>query len=89
MLTVSGPASDLVLGLRREAGVSGCAGLRIDTDDRYNSLRMALASGPQHADVTVWGEAGAAVFLSPEADRRLTAKTLQAGDDSGHRFYLT
>ena len=89
MLTVSGPASDLVLGLRREAGMSGSAGLRIDVDRRYNSLRMALASGPHHADVTVRGQAGAAVFLSPEAARRLTTKTLRASEGAGHVFYAT
>jgi hypothetical protein len=89
VLTVSSPASALVLGLRREAGMCGRAGLRIDTDDRYNSLRMALASGPHQADVTVRGQSGAAVFLSPEAARRLTAKVLRASEGAGRVFYVT
>lgn len=90
VLTISHDASALVLRLRLHAGMTGGSGLRIDTGGRYNSLRMALAQGPEGTDATVEGGRGAVVFLSPEAAHRLRRQTLQASSAGGRSaFYLT
>lgn len=88
MLTITKNAATLIHALTDDARLSPAAGLRIIVDSDHHSLSMGLAEGPAPADSVV-SKAGARVFLSPAAARRLDTRTLQADlTDDRSVFFL-
>ena len=87
MLMISDEAAQLVRALTDDADLPERAGLRIVVDPTHNSLSMALAMGPQPADVVVATQ-GARVFLTALASRRLHRRTLRAELTDGRTLFF-
>jgi hypothetical protein len=89
MLALSDDAAGLIRALARKAGASTGSGLRISVDRRHDSLFMKLAPGPVRGDVVVLNR-DTGVFLSADASRRLSGRTLRASTSQDRSaFFLT
>jgi iron-sulfur cluster assembly protein len=77
MLTLTDNAVHVIRDLTTRPEVPAGAGLRIATDQSAGALTLALAAQPAHDDQVV-DEAGARIFLDPEAAQLLDDKALDA-----------
>lgn len=80
MLTLTENAVMVIRDLTTQEEVPDGAGLRIATDPSGSSLTLALAAEPAQGDQVV-DEAGARLFLDPDAAQFLDDKALDAAID--------
>ena len=83
MLTLTENASTIVRDITTQPGLAETAGLRITAEDEPMSFAIAPAEAGEPADHVV-EQAGATVYLDPEAATLLDDKILDAAvDDAG------
>jgi len=89
MLTLTADAAAEIRSLIEKPEVPEGGGLRIANDPGAGSLTLSLAATPADAD-TVLEEAGARLFLEPQAAAILDDKTLDvdAGPDGRVQFAI-
>jgi len=80
MLTLTDNAVHVIRDLTTRPEVPAGTGLRIATDPSAGALTLALAAQPAGDDQVV-DEAGARIFLDPEAAQLLDDKALDAAVD--------
>jgi Fe-S cluster assembly iron-binding protein IscA len=91
MLTLTPNAATAIRALVEASDLPDeAAGLRIADDPTHEALTLSIAAVPAEDD-KVLDDAGARVFLAPEAANLLDDKTLDAGmDGEGHvQFGIT
>jgi Fe-S cluster assembly iron-binding protein IscA len=84
---LSTDAAALIRTLLDDAHLPETAGLRLGTTDVTHSLEMHLATRPEEHDL-VLAHAGACVFLSPLAARRVRGQTLRAQVNGRRAFFV-
>jgi hypothetical protein len=80
-------AASLIRDLVGDADLGADAGLRLGVHPTRGSLWMSVAPGPGAAE-RVLSRHGVRVFLCPTAERRLTARTLDAQITAPTAFFL-
>jgi iron-sulfur cluster assembly protein len=85
MLTLTPNAASAIRALMENSDLPDAGGLRISDDPSGTSLTLALAAVPAEDDRII-DEAGAHVFLAPQAATLLDDKTLDAATDDEGRL---
>jgi Fe-S cluster assembly iron-binding protein IscA len=84
MLAVTEAAAGAISALIAQEGVEEQGGLRFavrTADDSQAALALSVAPGPADGDQVVTAEAGAQVFLEPQAADYLSDKVLDVQQD--------
>ena len=85
MLAVTGAAAEAITALTEQEGVQQEGGIRFvmrSLDDSQAALALSVASAPLAGDEIVTADAGAQVFLEPEAAEYLSDKVLDVAPDA-------
>ena len=85
MLTLTPNAASAIRALMESSELPDAGGLRISDDPSGTSLSLTLAAVPAEDDRII-DEAGAHVFLAPQAATLLDDKTLDAATDDEGRL---
>lgn len=86
MITLTGPAIEVIRSLTMAPGVAEKSGLRIVHADGSGSLTLTVAPGPEHGDEIVEAD-GVRVFLEGDVAEMLDGQQLDATvDDRGVAF---
>ncbi|MDT7571811.1 MAG: hypothetical protein QOE05_1985 [Actinomycetota bacterium] len=86
-MQLSTDAAVLIRTLLDDADLPDTAGLRLGTDDETHALAMSLAVQPEENDL-VLAYAGACVFVSPMAAKRVRGQTLRAQVEGRRAFFV-
>jgi iron-sulfur cluster assembly protein len=84
MLAVTEAAADAISALTAQEGVQDHGGLRFamrSVDDSQTALALSVAPAPADGDEVVTADAGAQVFLEPQAAEFLSDKVLDVQQD--------
>ncbi len=85
MLAVTEAAADAISALTAQEGVEQQGGLRFamrSLDDSQTALALSVAPAPADGDEVVTADAGAQVFLEPQAAEFLSDKVLDVQQDA-------
>jgi iron-sulfur cluster assembly protein len=84
MLAVTEAAADAISALIAQEGVQDQGGLRFairTVDDSQAALALSVAPAPADGDEVVTADAGAQVFIEPQAAEFLSDKVLDVQED--------
>ena len=85
MLAVTEAAADAITALTAQEGVQQQGGLRFamrSLDNSQTALALSVAPAPTDGDEVVTADAGAQVFLEPQAAEFLSDKVLDVQQDA-------